>query len=368
LQKILHILYCCNLCRSIVVTAGSLPHLPTCQCSLDFSLDIILHSYPAPCWTLPWVTPIWIGRFDSSSPQPEGWRVLGCIITLCSLPRFAKPLEGCCTLRHGLVHKTLTYQPNLACPFLVALDSKGLRWICSRFILTYGLWRLAHPRWRISFCREKFQVQYHWWGSPSVSRTGTHQHHQFYPLEGSYHVVKSLHCLLDRHRIASVIHPSPSRIRLMPSFKSELQNPSIAGPDSPSSLYSLDGWGGPSDGVRMYGFLILWRQIDHNWVVNLIEAARWSKITSLLCVWHIFIYTMVSMLIHLCSVYYCLYATDGAIKSFNPIYSNDPFISRILPKSLTPPHTVLSIKKYLCKTEGLSGSNASLFESLPHIC
>jgi len=174
--------------------------------------------------------------------------------------------------------------------------------------------------------------------------------------------------LLDRHRIASVIHRSPSRIRLMPSFKSELQNPSIAGPDSPSGLYSLDGWGGPSDGVRMCGFLILWRQIDHNWVVNLIEAARWSKITSLLCVWRIFIYTMVSMLIHLCSVYYCLYATDGAIKSFNPIYSNDPFISRILPKSLTPPHTVLSIKKYLCKTEGLSGSNTSLFESLPHIC
>jgi len=104
--------------------------------------------------------------------------------------------------------------------------------------------------------------------------------------------------LLDRHRIASVIHRSPSRIRLMPSFKSELQNPSIAGPDSPSGLYSLDGRGGPSDGVRMYGFLILWRQIDHNWVVNLIEAARRSKITSLLCVWRIFIYTMVSMLIH----------------------------------------------------------------------
>jgi len=70
------------------------------------------------------------------------------------------------------------------------------------------------------------------------------------------------------------------------------------------------------------------------------------------------------MLIHLRPVYYRLYATDGMIKSFNPIYSNDPFISRILPKSLTPPHTALSIKKYLCKIEGLSGSNASLFESL----
>ena len=71
-----------------------------------------------------------------------------------------------------------------------------------------------------------------------------------------------------------------------------------------------------------------------------------------------------SILIHLCPVYYRLYATDGAIKSFNPIYSNDLFTSRILPKSLTPPHTALSIKKYLCKIEGLAGSNASLFESL----
>jgi hypothetical protein len=70
------------------------------------------------------------------------------------------------------------------------------------------------------------------------------------------------------------------------------------------------------------------------------------------------------MLIHLRQVYYRLYATDGAIKSFNPIYSNNPFISRILPKSLTPPHTALSLKKYLCKIEGLEGSNASVFESL----
>jgi hypothetical protein len=55
---------------------------------------------------------------------------------------------------------------------------------------------------------------------------------------------------------------------------------------------------------------------------------------------------------------------DGTMKSFNPIYSNDPVISRILPKSLTPPHTSLSLKKYLCKIEGLAGSNTSSFESL----
>jgi hypothetical protein len=63
-------------------------------------------------------------------------------------------------------------------------------------------------------------------------------------------------------------------------------------------------------------------------------------------------------------VYYRLYTKDGAIQSFNPIYSNDPFISRILPKSITPPHTALSLKKHLCKIEGLTGSNAVLFEGL----
>ena len=65
-------------------------------------------------------------------------------------------------------------------------------------------------------------------------------------------------------------------------------------------------------------------------------------------------------------VYYRLYTKDGAIQSLNPIYSNDPFISRILPKSITPPHTALSLKKHLCKIEGVAGfgSNASLFEAL----
>ena len=66
----------------------------------------------------------------------------------------------------------------------------------------------------------------------------------------------------------------------------------------------------------------------------------------------------------MCPVYYRLYATDGAMKSFNPIYYNDPFTSRILPKSLTPPHTALSLKMYHCKIEGLAGSNANVFESL----
>ena len=65
------------------------------------------------------------------------------------------------------------------------------------------------------------------------------------------------------------------------------------------------------------------------------------------------------------TVYYRLYTKDGPIKSNNPIYANNPFISRTLPIFVTPPRTVLSVKKYLCKIEGLSGPKGStLFESL----
>ena len=63
-------------------------------------------------------------------------------------------------------------------------------------------------------------------------------------------------------------------------------------------------------------------------------------------------------------MYYRLYTQGGDLKSYNPIYSNDPFTSRILPKSLTPPQTVLSLQKHLCKIEGYSGSSAILFDSL----
>ena len=63
-------------------------------------------------------------------------------------------------------------------------------------------------------------------------------------------------------------------------------------------------------------------------------------------------------------MYYRLYTKGGDLKSYNPIYSNDPFTSRILPKSLTPPQTVLSLQKHLCKIEGYSGSSAILFDSL----
>ena len=44
---------------------------------------------------------------------------------------------------------------------------------------------------------------------------------------------------------------------------------------------------------------------------------------------------------------------------------NNPFISRTLPKLITPPRTASSVKKHICKIEGLSGAQSSrLFESL----
>ena len=51
--------------------------------------------------------------------------------------------------------------------------------------------------------------------------------------------------------------------------------------------------------------------------------------------------------------------------SNNPIYANNPFTSRTLPKFVTPPRTVLSVKNHICKIEGLSAPTSStLFESL----
>jgi hypothetical protein len=65
------------------------------------------------------------------------------------------------------------------------------------------------------------------------------------------------------------------------------------------------------------------------------------------------------------TVYYRLYTKDGPIRSNNPIYADNPFISRTLPKFITPPRNALSVKKHLCKIEGLSGPTGStLFESL----
>jgi hypothetical protein len=64
-------------------------------------------------------------------------------------------------------------------------------------------------------------------------------------------------------------------------------------------------------------------------------------------------------------VYYRLYTKDGPITSNNPIYANDPFLSRTLTKFITPPHTALSVKNHICSVENLPRTTeCSLFESL----
>jgi hypothetical protein len=65
------------------------------------------------------------------------------------------------------------------------------------------------------------------------------------------------------------------------------------------------------------------------------------------------------------AVYYRLYTKEGPLESNNPIFSNDRFISRISSKSVRPPHTAASLKRYVCKIEGVEGpEKAALFLSL----
>lgn len=63
-------------------------------------------------------------------------------------------------------------------------------------------------------------------------------------------------------------------------------------------------------------------------------------------------------------IYYRLYTRDGPLESYNPIYSNDHFISRIVSSSVRPPQTAASLLRHLCKTEGLALQNCALFQSL----
>ena len=64
------------------------------------------------------------------------------------------------------------------------------------------------------------------------------------------------------------------------------------------------------------------------------------------------------------SVYYRTYAEDGPIPSKNPVYSDDPNLGRILAKRVTPPHTVINLKKCLSNAEDIDKNiTASLFVS-----
>ena len=65
------------------------------------------------------------------------------------------------------------------------------------------------------------------------------------------------------------------------------------------------------------------------------------------------------------AVYYRLYTTEGPLESNNPIFSNDRFISRISSRSVRPPHTAASLKRCICKTEGVEGpEKGALYLSL----
>ncbi|EDR03964.1 uncharacterized protein LACBIDRAFT_306272 [Laccaria bicolor S238N-H82] len=63
-------------------------------------------------------------------------------------------------------------------------------------------------------------------------------------------------------------------------------------------------------------------------------------------------------------VYYCLYTKLGAFESNHALYCNDRFIGRIPSKSIAPPRTVASIKRSLCKLEGLSEPDKALLFTL----
>jgi hypothetical protein len=54
-------------------------------------------------------------------------------------------------------------------------------------------------------------------------------------------------------------------------------------------------------------------------------------------------------------VYYRVYTEDQAIPSVNPIYADDPSLGRIPATLVTPPHTVISLKRCLSKFENITG-------------
>ena len=59
-------------------------------------------------------------------------------------------------------------------------------------------------------------------------------------------------------------------------------------------------------------------------------------------------------------MYYRLYTKLGAFESNHAVYQNDRFIGRIPSKLFAPPHTVASIKRSLCRLEGLSEPDKAL--------
>ena len=65
------------------------------------------------------------------------------------------------------------------------------------------------------------------------------------------------------------------------------------------------------------------------------------------------------------AVYYRLYTKGGPLESNNPIFSNDRFMSRTSSKSVKPPHTAASLKRCVCRIEGVEGlEKSTLYLSL----
>jgi hypothetical protein len=66
------------------------------------------------------------------------------------------------------------------------------------------------------------------------------------------------------------------------------------------------------------------------------------------------------------AVYYRVYSEDGAIRSLHPLNPNDPSLSRIHATSVAPPHTAASLKRRLCRVEGVTGTT-TLFTTTPDL-
>jgi hypothetical protein len=61
-------------------------------------------------------------------------------------------------------------------------------------------------------------------------------------------------------------------------------------------------------------------------------------------------------------IYYRVFAEDGAIPSVNHVYSDDPYLGRILAELVAPPHIVVSLKHCLLNVENIDNNTpASLF-------
>ncbi|KIM71222.1 hypothetical protein PILCRDRAFT_830490 [Piloderma croceum F 1598] len=52
-------------------------------------------------------------------------------------------------------------------------------------------------------------------------------------------------------------------------------------------------------------------------------------------------------------IYYRIYAEDGVILTMNPVYSDDPYLGRILARHVAPPHTVGSLRRCLSSAENI---------------